>query len=315
MITILTSLSLLVCLALAPAGVDASSGETSTLIELERVTGEAQPTEASEAEIRTALNELEADPWAIVGSAEAIEILFKARLSLVWSLLARGQEAEAEVAMDEAIRSSMGRAMPVGIFGPRVLEVYERRLRALREAGTASLRVECDTCEIVINEHRSPNPSESLYLGSYRVWVQTDGGWEPHLVEVELDEVGAVVSIKVPWALSAREREGTGPDEVAGDSYRPAVGPLGLTGALTIVGGVATAVGGGVLLSFPLFIERGTGLTSKQQQAALGLTAVAGVSILLGTVGLIVDKTVMQHKRDRTTERVRVMPFQGRVEF
>jgi len=308
---------LVLCLILLSANVDASPSESSGLSELERVTDEAQPTEFSDAAIQDALAKIEADPWAIVDSPEVIDILFKARLTLVWSLLAQERDAEAQVAMDDAIRSSMGRAMPAGMFGPAVLELYDRRRRALREAGTAAIYVECDTCDVMINEHRSPNPSERLYLGSYRVGVRADDGSEDHTVEIELDEVGAEFEIKVPWAENAdncaEENSSAGPDPVVVDSYRPAGGPLGLTGAFTIVGGAATGLGGGLLLSLPHYIEEGTGLTP--QQAGLGLTAVAGVFVVFGVVALVVDKTVIARKRERAGERARLIPLEGRVEF
>ena len=164
-----------------------------TLTQLEQVTVAAEPSSASQTELEAALREAEAQALELGGDPKALEILAQARLALVWVYLAQGQSEAAEAAMDEAIRSAMGMAIPAGNFGPQVLELHDQRKSALEQVGTASIEIDCDSCEVIINERRSPNPSEPLQLGLYRVWVTSrDGALQPARFDVELTEPGAV---------------------------------------------------------------------------------------------------------------------------
>jgi hypothetical protein len=150
-------------------------------------------TAQSKQAIQKAIDLLTQYPDEISTHARTQNQLTEARLSLVWLHLADGNEDAAREAMDEAIRSAQGRALPAGKFGPEVLRLHEDRTRAFEDRGTATIEVDCGVrpCDMLVDETRSPNPSEPLYLGRYRVWVGAQDGdrdWE--FFEVDLDEAG-----------------------------------------------------------------------------------------------------------------------------
>lgn len=164
-----------------------------SLERLEQATVSAEPSSTSETELVAAIAAAEQQAVEFGSDPDALETVARARLALAWVHLARNQPDQAEAAMDEAIRSAMGKSIPAGSFGPDVLELHDRRKLALQAGGTASIEVDCDRCQVIINEHRSPNPSEPLVLGEYRVWVTSrDGVLEPARFDVELATAGGV---------------------------------------------------------------------------------------------------------------------------
>lgn len=182
-------LTLALLLALGPA----ESEQDPSTAPLEQAIVSASPTADSVEQLSAALAIAEAEGLDLADDRNALELLDRARLALVSVHLALGESAEAEAAMDEVIRSAMGREVEAGTFGPEVLALYERRLQSLQEAGKSSIAVECDGCELIVNEARVGETQAQLYLGRYRVWVVfPDPARPPERFEIELREPGAV---------------------------------------------------------------------------------------------------------------------------
>ncbi|WP_146158189.1 hypothetical protein [Enhygromyxa salina] len=183
----MSPLSLALWLLFGPAGPD----QGRDVVVLEQAVISAGPTAESAQRLAEALTNAETQALALIGDEDALALLDRARLALVSIHLALGDSVEAEAAMDEVIRSAMGRQVGAGNFGPVVLELYERRLQALRNTGTSTIAITCQSCEIIINETRASNPELPLYLGRYRVWVVfSDPNRGPEHLVIELHEPG-----------------------------------------------------------------------------------------------------------------------------
>lgn len=141
--------------------------------------------------LEQALAQLEKFPRRLHTDRDTLAKLGNARLSIV-ALLLEHDAAAAAAVMDEAIRSAQGAELPVRRFGPDVLRLYEQRRTALAQLGTATIEVSCEvSCQVLVDERRSLNPSDPLHLGAYRVWVgATDGNLEWQYYEVILDKAG-----------------------------------------------------------------------------------------------------------------------------
>lgn len=178
------------CFALGPA--EPSQG--TNIAPLEQAIGSASPTTESANQLASALTEAEARALDLVDDGNALELLDRARLALVSIHLALGDTSKAEAAMDEVIRSAMGRDIAAGSFGPAVLELYGKRQRFLQQSGTATIEIKCPDCEVIVNEVRASGPELHLYLGHYRVWVVfADPNRAPERLDIELREPGSVV--------------------------------------------------------------------------------------------------------------------------
>lgn len=183
---------------------------------LEQAIGSASPTTESANQLASALTEAEARALEFVGDVNALELLDRARLALVSIHLALGDISEAEAAMDEAIRSAMGREIAAGSFGPAVLELHERRQRSLQEKGTATISITCPDCEVIVNEVRASGPDIHLFLGRYRVWVVfADPTRAPERLDIELREPGSVVRRSFPVTIIEQPKDELGLEKPA----------------------------------------------------------------------------------------------------
>jgi hypothetical protein len=188
---------LIFALWFAPEPAEPNEGTNSS--PLEQAIGSATPTTESADQLASALTEAEARALEFVGDRNALELLDRARLALVSIHLALGDTSKAEAAMDEAIRSAMGREIAAGSFGPAVLELYGKRRRSLQAKGTATIAITCPDCEVIVNEVRASGPDMQLYLGHYRVWVVfADPTRAPERLDIELREPGSVVQRSFP---------------------------------------------------------------------------------------------------------------------
>lgn len=195
MLPAMSPLTLALWFALGPA----EPSPDTNIASLEQAIGSARPTTESATELAGALTEAEARALEFVDDEQALELLDRARLALVSIHLALGDTSEAEVAMDEAIRSAMGRELAAGSFGPAVLELYQRRQQSLQQQGTATMAITCPDCEVIVNEVRASGPEMPLHLGRYRVWVVfADPTRAPERFDIELREPGAVVQRSFP---------------------------------------------------------------------------------------------------------------------
>lgn len=188
-------------LAAAPVdGAQLSEGAARVLHDLEQATDEALLGEGTES-LEAALAQASAYATEFAYHPEALSSREEASFALVYALLnaepPRAQEAAAR--MDEAIRSSQGRALELARFGPTIVQYHAERLASLRARGTAELVVSCSTpCRVIINERaRSTYPSV-LLLGRYRVHVESREGELREDHEIELARAGEIVELEFP---------------------------------------------------------------------------------------------------------------------
>lgn len=224
----------------SPPVVEASPEATAALVELEDAVNDAAPTEESARRLTEALERSLAEGLELVDNPDALDLHDRARLVLVSIYLAAGNEAQAERAMDEAIRSAMGRDIGAGRFGPVVLELHERRLEALTAAGTGTIAITCEDCEVFVNEARLSDPAAPLFLGTHRVWVVfSDSDRAPERIDLDLDLPGAVASHRFTTALTPPAPTDEAPRTKRRRLYPRWVELLGLSaGAASLVSGV-----------------------------------------------------------------------------
>jgi hypothetical protein len=197
------------------------------------------PAEAIAA-IERSLAVVEGHPEELLGDESAADELARARVALVWAHLAQGDIEAASTMMDEAIRSAGGRALPLYGLGPDIRTLHDQRLRALEQAGTAMIEVDCDECEVLVGDSRSPNPTNPLFLGRHRIWIFDPADeLEPMFTEVTLDTPGQTITLVF--------RPAPMPQTIAPEPvFRPRARWAKILG-MTL--GAGAAVTGGVLLS------------------------------------------------------------------
>ncbi len=124
-----------------------------------------------------------------------------AQLTLARAKLARGDEIGAAESMDAALRELADPTLPTAGMGPSLTQLYEQRRAALREIGTASLRIECAVaCRAYVDERPladddQPVIEATLLLGRHRVWIASeDAAHDPLRATLELDEAGITLS-------------------------------------------------------------------------------------------------------------------------
>lgn len=154
---------------------------------------------AASAALKLAIAAVLSHPVALRGDPSTLEQITRARLHLVWCYLDLDDQVAANAAMDSAIRSMAGTALPMNEpgLGTVLRPVYDERLRALQAAGTATIDVDCKVrCEVLVEGHRSPNPTNPLFLGDYQIWILArDGSVAPQRYAVSLEQPGQVVSL------------------------------------------------------------------------------------------------------------------------
>lgn len=232
-------------LAFAPVGRD-YEGAVSALEEAMDQVGKAETSESIDA-LTAVVVALQSYPEQLAADLELLDRLGEARLSIAWLHLSRRDKEAAAVAMDEALRSARGRQLPAGRFGQKVLRLYEDRQRVLGDLGSAVIEVDCRVpCQVIINELRSANPSDPLYLGDYRVWIGARDGSVPWVYhDVNLAEQGETRTLifQPPPELDTSKTQASKPDAMK--RLLPRWAELLGTGL-----GVGLAITGAVLLSF-----------------------------------------------------------------
>lgn len=148
------------------------------------------------ASLEAALATATQHPHELLADPHAAEMLARARLALAWSQLAQGDNEAAAVTMDLAIRSAGSTPLPLSGLGPAIRKLHDERRTALEAAGQASIAVNCDACDVLINEAKADNPSGPLLLGTYRVWLlDSQQQLEPRFQEVVLDTAEGTVTL------------------------------------------------------------------------------------------------------------------------
>ncbi len=203
---------------------------------------EVSPAEAI-AEIEQSLAAVAQHPAEILRDSTAADKIARARLSLVWAYIAEGNTEAATRVLDEAIRSSDGRDFPLAGLGPDVRKFSEVRRTQLQAAGTATIEIDCEACQVLVGETVVENPTSPLLLGAHRVWVfDPSGTLQPELFEVVLVTPGETVTLvfRPPPPIAEIETE----TERQPPPRWPKQRPLGYGGLATAgVGMIATIVG------------------------------------------------------------------------
>lgn len=149
------------------------------------------------AQLHVALTNAEEYPHELLADPSAPKKFARARLALAWAYLADGNVTAATATMDLAIRSAGAEPLPLAGLGPDVRKLHDQRRAALESAGRATISVDCDGCEVLIDEAKSNNPSEPLLLGSHRVWLfDPSNTLEQRFEVIALDTADATVTIE-----------------------------------------------------------------------------------------------------------------------
>lgn len=154
-------------------------------------------------------------PRELLANPSAVETLARARLALAWSQLAQGDTAAATATMDLAIRSAGPNPLPLAGLGPDIRKLHNERRAALESAGQATIAIDCDACEVLIDEAKSDNPSRPLLLGTHRVWLlDPHDQLDPSFREVTLDTAAGTLTLDYRPAAVV-------PDETVSDDPIP----------------------------------------------------------------------------------------------
>jgi hypothetical protein len=275
---------------------------------------EVSPAEAI-MKLEPALAAMTQHPTELLGDSTVADKLARARLALVWAYLAEGNTDAATKMMDEAIRSASGRELPISGLGPDVRKFRDQRLSVLEAGGTATIEVDCDACEVLVNEVAASNPTSPMVLGGYRVWtIDPKGKLDPMFTEVALETAGETITLvfRAPVDEPARPEPSTPVDEPSTPTQEPPpelapkvprwVKILGMTV------GAGLAVTGGVLLSLDGKCKNGDTATSDNfatscpqvwttKGPSYALIGVGGGLFMGATVWLAVDEVRSSRSR------------------
>lgn len=226
---------------------------SSETIDYERAIAEVEATnvavnrnpEGTHQDLMDALEHLSEFETELSADPDTRELIELSMLNLARALLVAEQHDSAIVVMDEVIRASRGRTLPIERFGPILIEFHDQRRAALERLGTAEIKVECAlSCQVMINNQPTSGGSGSLLLGTYRLWIRsTDGSVPPERHELELEFAGGVEVLHFPIAGLPVVSEAPTPEPVA--RILPRWAELGVA-----VLGVGAIVGGGIAMSF-----------------------------------------------------------------
>src|SRR5262245_29728875 len=154
------------------------------------------------AQLDAALSEAERYPRELLADPSAANRFARARLALAWAHLADGNVEAATATMDLAIRSSGAEPLPLAGLGPEIRKLHDQRRAALESAGHATITIDCDGCEVLIDEAKSSNPSEPLLLGTHRIWLfDPSDTLEPRFEEITLDTADGTVILEYRAAI------------------------------------------------------------------------------------------------------------------
>jgi hypothetical protein len=281
--------------------------------DLETITanaGQGDPREEVE-QLEQAIAEVVRHPEQLPNDKPTLAQLGYARLLLAWLHIKEENHAAAVVAMDDAIRSAAGVELPTGRFGPTLTALYDERRQVLESRGTATIDVDCRVpCEVIIDEHRSPNPSDPLYLGTHRVWVGArDGTIEWRSFSVNLETPGETETLVYQAAAAAPPvvDEPDEPEKPPGLPPKPKRMLPRWAEILSLTVGAGLAVTGGVLVSVHHTCKGGGEFGDPESCPTLWVSKAQGFALLGVGAGALVISGVML-----TVDEVRVAKTTGR---
>ncbi|MCA9661639.1 MAG: hypothetical protein KC486_25090, partial [Myxococcales bacterium] len=121
-------------------------------------------------------------------------------LALARAYLVNDARDKAVATMDEALRSAGNDPLDVDRFGPSLADLHRERVAALDHAGKGTIKVDCAApCRVYLNEHPAPAHASGLWVGPYRVHVESSTDAYPaHDEVVVVAQAGQVVQVGFP---------------------------------------------------------------------------------------------------------------------
>ena len=152
--------------------------------------------------LSTALAAMDSYSRQLANHDDGTRLVELATLNLVRAMLRAGDRDGATRLMDELLRRSPGRQLPVQRFGPTLVGFHDARVAVLTEEGTAGLRFECEVaCKILLDRRTVRSRSGPLFLGTYTIEIASeDDSLPPERQVVTLDQAGATETIRYPMA-------------------------------------------------------------------------------------------------------------------
>lgn len=292
------------------------------------------------AALEAAVRDYEAKPQELLADHKLAGALMEARLALAWVHfdVARApnmQDARVLEGLDEVVRIAavLGRQPSLKNFEPEFVSLFKERAARLEGGELGVIKAKCAvSCQLIIDEARTMNPTNPIPYGIYRVWVVADANQiDPLQTSIVVDAPEVVVEFTKPPEpppppppdpKPKRTRNKPQPepqpepkpqlDAKARPTIKPSKRLLpGWAEALGIVAG-AGLVGGGVVLLALDETCRDDACDEIAETTIQGatLTAVGAAAIVAFTAVLVVD--TMRAKRGKP-ERVRVEA--GRIRF
>ncbi|MBK6917049.1 MAG: hypothetical protein IPH07_06585 [Deltaproteobacteria bacterium] len=332
--TISPSLALLVSLQVAVPNLHAQasapraaalvepSGCTPALLEADRSTvaaitkalrdAETKATEDPEAgdEVLVAALDAAADAGALVArDTAAQDARLYALLALARARLTTGKQERATEAMDLAIATSGGRALPVKLFGPAVMALHERRLAIAKERASTALTVTCAHCLVVVEAA----PLACASAGKSAELRLAPGSWRVVLVDADKPSITRAATLTLGDIDRARFElapQATAPNAGAGkgtkskpprDPNRKLPRWAGIVGVSL---GVVAMIAGGVLLGIDGQCVGG-GDPAKELCPKVNQTKGMGAGVLAGGAALAVGFAIPLAIGEKRSKQVR----------
>ncbi len=178
-------------------------------------------------------------------------------LALARAHLVLGDQNAAIATMDEALRSAGRDPLRVDRYGPGLTELYNQRVAALDQAGKGSIHIKClSPCRVLLNEHPAPSTASGLWVGPYRVHIESSDGTYPTIDQIVIAEAGGVATLNFPDAVADEVPEGpatpvaltNGPTKDTSKSKKKTKRILPRWLEVTAIVGGAAAAGAGAFL-------------------------------------------------------------------
>jgi hypothetical protein len=252
-------------------------------------------------QLRDALQLLQEFGPTLAKDPEGQDARTMAELTLARALLAIDDADGAREAMDEIIRTSRGDPLPVKSFGPGLTALYRERSGVLTKQPGGTIAVEClSPCRVYINERPTPQRTDKLIPGSYRLWVEsTDGKDSPLKRTVDVGE-GDVESIEFG---KKPEEPDVQPDKPKAKRIMPR-----WTEIVLMTAGAAAIGTGAALWAIDGSCPAGADPNDTEACPRVYITKTAGIAtlaaggavLLTGTLMLTVDEVRVGQQRGNT---------------
>ncbi|MEZ4381714.1 MAG: hypothetical protein R3A79_10210 [Nannocystaceae bacterium] len=163
---------------------------------------------ASAGELAAALDEAPSFTSSLANDDAARNDRNTGLLALARAYLVSGQRDKAVATMDEALRSAGSDPLDVARFGPTLGDLHRERVAALEHAGRGSIKVECAApCRVYLNEHPAPSNAQGLFVGPYRVHVESStNAYPPHDEVVVVAQAGQEIAVGFPPGVEGPAR-------------------------------------------------------------------------------------------------------------